>query len=137
MTANVIGVIENHAATRHLPATLEVRDGCVQADPAQGRAAAGPGGAPSRDRQGRERLRAEFGFDAACGVATTVAHDCHHLLVTGTSAASMAQAVNTLVDAGGGVAVVRDGTLTAPIELPIGGLMSDEPPAWSPASPPG
>ena len=68
-----------------------------------------------------------FGFDAACGVATAVAHDCHHLLVTGTCAASMAQAANTVVEAGGGVAVVRDGALTALVELPIGGLMSDEP----------
>ena len=62
-----------------------------------------------------------FGIDAACGVATTVAHDCHHLLVTGTCTA------NTLVDAAGGVAVVRSGALTALVELPIGGLISDEP----------
>ena len=60
-------------------------------------------------------------------MATTVAHDCHYLLVTGTCAANMAQAANTLVDAAGGVAVVGDGTLTALVELPIGGLMSDEP----------
>ncbi len=33
-----------------------------------------------------------FGFDLACGVATTVAHDRHRLLVTGTCAANMAQA---------------------------------------------
>ena len=32
VTANVIGVIENHAATRHLTATLEVRDGRVEPD---------------------------------------------------------------------------------------------------------
>ncbi len=67
------------------------------------------------------------GFDVACGVATTVAHDYHHLLVTGTCAGNMAQAANTLVDAGGGVAVVREGAVTALVELPICGLMSDEP----------
>ena len=127
MTANVIGVIENHAATRHLTENLEVRDGRVQPDPEQDvlplalmERHHGTGRVVNGFVQG-------FGFDAACGVATTVAHDCHHLLVTGTCAGNMAQAANTLVDAGGGVAVVRDGTLTALVELPIGGLMSDEP----------
>ena len=67
------------------------------------------------------------GFDAACGVATTVAHDWHHLLVTGACAGNMAQAANTLVDAAGGVAVVREGAVTALVELPIGGPISDEP----------
>ena len=37
----------------------------------------------------------------------------------------MALAVNTLARVGGGVAVVRAGTLAALVELPIGGLMSD------------
>ena len=58
VTANVIGVIENHAATRHLTATLEVRDGRVLPRSGARRVAAGPGGTPSRDRQRRERLRA-------------------------------------------------------------------------------
>ena len=114
-------VIENHAATRHLTANLETRDGRVQPDPAQDvlplalvERHHGTGRVVNGFVQG-------FGFDAACGVATTVAHDCHHLLVTEICAA------NTLVDADGGVAAVRDGTLTALVGLPIGGLMSDEP----------
>ena len=35
--------------------------------------------------------------------------------------------MNTLIDAVGGGAVVRDGSATALVELPIGGLMSEEP----------
>ena len=35
--------------------------------------------------------------------------------------------MSALVGAGGGVAVVRDGNVIALVELPIGGLMSDEP----------
>ena len=90
LTANVIGVIENHAATRHLTEPLEVRDGTVQPDPARDllplalvESHHGTGRVVNGFVQG-------FGFDAACGVATTVAHDCHHLLVTGTCAANMA-----------------------------------------------
>ena len=127
VTANVIGVIENHAATHGLTATLEVRDGLVQPDPAQDvlplalvERHHGTGRVVNAFVQG-------FGFDAECGVATTVAHDCHHLLVTGTCGTNMAEAANALVDAGGGVAVVRDGAVIALVELPIGGLMSDEP----------
>ena len=39
---------------------------------------------------------------------------------------NMARAANTLVEAGGGLVVVREGAVTALVELPIGGLMSDE-----------
>ena len=71
VTANVIGVIENHAATRHVTATLEVRDGLVQPDPAQDvlplalvERHHGTGRVVNGFVQG-------FGLDAACGVATT------------------------------------------------------------------
>ena len=130
------GTVENHAATRHLTANLEVCDGRVQPDPARDvlplalvERHHGTGRVVNGFVQG-------FGFDAACGVATTVAHDCHHLLVTGTCAANMAQAANTLVDAGGGVAVVHEGTLTALVELLIGGLIPTSRPAWAPRRPP-
>jgi adenine deaminase len=48
-----------------------------------------------------------FGFREPCGVATSVAHDSHHLIVAGTSEADMALAVNTLAEQGGGQVVVR------------------------------
>ena len=37
-----------------------------------------------------------------------------------------ARAVNALADVGGGVVVVRAGAVTALVELPVGGLMSDQ-----------
>ncbi len=127
VAVNVIGVIENHAATRRLTATLQASGGRVRPDPARDvlplalvERHHGTGRVVNGFVQG-------FGFDAACGVATTVAHDSHHLLVTGTCAEHMAQAANALVRAGGGVVVVREGRVIALVELPIGGLMSDEP----------
>ena len=63
VTANVIGVIENHAATRHPPRDRDPGGArrLRAARPGAGRAAAGPGRAPPRDRQGREWLRARLG----------------------------------------------------------------------------
>lgn len=58
-------------------------------------------------------------------VATTIAHDSHNLLVFGRDPAVMAVAANTLIAAGGGMAVVEpDGQLTV-LALPIAGLLAE------------
>jgi adenine deaminase len=67
-----------------------------------------------------------FGFNVPCAVATTVAHDSHHMIVVGTSKSNMALAANRLGEVGGGVVVFKDGQEIALVELPIAGLMSDE-----------
>jgi adenine deaminase len=60
-------------------------------------------------------------------IASTVAHDSHHIIVVGTSRKDMALAANRLGEVGGGVAVFKNGQELALIELPIAGLMSDQP----------
>jgi adenine deaminase len=60
-------------------------------------------------------------------VASTVAHDSHHIIVVGTNHKDMAQAANVLSEIGGGVVVISNGKELARVELPIAGLMSDEP----------
>ena len=67
-----------------------------------------------------------FGFNRPCAVATTVAHDCHNMIVMGTDETQMALAGNTLVECGGGQVVVAEGKVIGQIELPIAGLMSPE-----------
>ena len=70
-----------------------------------------------------------FGFGEKCAIATTVAHDCHNLLVVGTDDAQMAIAVNELTACSGGQVVVLDGAVIGKVALPIAGLMSDRPAA--------
>ncbi len=70
-----------------------------------------------------------FGYEVPCAVASTVAHDSHHMIVVGTSKSDMALAANRLGEVGGGVTVWRDGREIALVRLPIGGLMSDAPAA--------
>jgi hypothetical protein len=69
---------------------------------------------------------AGFGFNRPCAVASTVAHDSHHMIVVGTSKRDMALAANRLGAVGGGVVVFQDGQEIALVELPIAGLMSNE-----------
>ena len=62
-------------------------------------------------------------------LASTVAHDSHHMIVVGTDRAMMAAAANRLGEVGGGVTLWAEGEERALVELPIAGLMSDSPAA--------
>ncbi len=124
--ARVIGVIENQAPTRALERGLRVEAGVVQMDRSTDvcqialvERHRGTGGVTNGFVSG-------FGYNVDCAVASTVAHDSHHMIVVGTSKADMALAANSLGEIGGGIVVVGGGEVLALVELPIAGLMSDE-----------
>lgn len=60
-------------------------------------------------------------------VATTWAHDHHNLMVMGRNIEDMVIAANKVISMKGGYAVVNSGEILASVELPIGGIISDEP----------
>lgn len=124
--ARVIGVVENQAPTRALTVILPADDGLVQIDLAQDICQL----ALVERHQGTGELQngfvSGFGFNVPCAVASTVAHDSHHLIVVGTDKTNMAQAANRLGEVGGGVVVFCKGQEIALVELPIAGLMSDK-----------
>ena len=60
-------------------------------------------------------------------VATTWAHDHHNVMVMGRNIEDMVLAVNNLIDSKGGYIVVKNKNILAKLELPIGGIVSDEP----------
>ena len=60
-------------------------------------------------------------------VATSVAPDSHNIITVGCNDDDIAVAVNAIKDSKGGIAVVENGKIKALLELPIAGLMSDEP----------
>ncbi|QBY02123.1 adenine deaminase [Rhodophyticola sp. CCM32] len=125
--AKVIGVIENQAPTEALTADLPVRDGVVE----------GQGGVCQIALVERHKgtsgvvngFVSGFGYEGNVAVASTVAHDSHHMIVVGTDRDTMAKASMRLAEVGGGVTVFRDGEELALVELPIAGLMSDSPAA--------
>lgn len=126
LRANVIGVIENQAPTRHLSLEVRPENGEVKADVSRDLAKI----AVVQRHKGMEGITvglvSGFGFTGRCAVASTVAHDSHHLLVAGTDDDDMAIAVNKLAEVGGGQVVVKDGRVIGLVELGIGGLMSTE-----------
>jgi adenine deaminase len=126
VSANVIGVIENQAMTRHMSMDVAVVDGQVQIDMSRDIAKIalverhkGTGGVQIGLVQG-------FGFNVACAIGTTVAHDSHHMIIVGTDETDMAVAVAALADMEGGQVVVRQGQVIGQVALPIAGLMSKE-----------
>jgi adenine deaminase len=124
--ANIIGVIESQAPTRHLICDVQVVDGEVQANPEQDIAKIALVQRHSGMSGVSMGLVSGFGFTAKCAVASTVAHDCHHMIVVGTDDESMAVAANALVGCGGGQVVVKNGKVIGQVELKIAGLMSEE-----------
>lgn len=124
--ANVIGVIENQAPTRHLRLEVKSNNGAIHPDIDQDLAKV----ALIERHAGSGRIQVGlvhgFGFDVPCAIASTVAHDSHHMIVVGTDEANMAIAANELANLGGGQIVIRQGEVIGQVALPIAGLMSHE-----------
>lgn len=58
-------------------------------------------------------------------IASSVAHDCHNIVVVGTSDEEICKAVNILIENNGGVCAVN-GSETKSLALPVAGIMSDK-----------
>jgi len=125
VTVRVIGVVENQAPTEALTAVLPVRGGVVEGEGEVCQIALverhrGTGAVVNGFVSG-------FGYEGRMAMASTVAHDSHHMIVVGTDRAMMAEAAMRLSEVGGGITVWKDGAELALVELPIAGLMSDSP----------
>lgn len=122
--ARVIGVVENQAPTKALEAELPVQNNLV----------VGAGGVCQVALVERHRATggvtngfvSGFGYDRPCAMASTVAHDSHHMIVVGTSKTDMMLAANRLREVRGGVTFYTEGQEQALIPMPIAGLMSDQ-----------
>ncbi|MEL7464925.1 MAG: adenine deaminase [Pseudomonadota bacterium] len=122
--ARVIGVVENQAPTKALEADVSIENGLLRADGEVCQIALverhrATGGVVNG-------LVSGFGYTRPCAMASTVAHDSHHMIVVGTSKSDMAAAANRLGEVGGGIAFFEGGAERALIEMPIAGLMSDK-----------
>ncbi|TDT73184.1 adenine deaminase [Litoreibacter halocynthiae] len=125
VTAKVIGVVENQAPTEALKRKVAVKQGLLEPEGAVCQIAL-----VERHRGTGDVVNAlveGFGYEGNMAMASTVAHDSHHMIVVGTDRAQMALAANRLAEVGGGVTVWKDGEELALVELPIAGLMSDRP----------
>lgn len=122
----VIGVVEHQAPTQHLVIPMDASNGQISIDRERDLAKV----AVVERHKGTGEIQVGFvngfGFSSDCAIASTVAHDSHHMVVVGTNEGNMAIAANELGRIGGGQVVVLDGKIIGLVELPIAGLMSDE-----------
>ena len=65
-----------------------------------------------------------FGLKSGA-IASSVAHDCHNIVVVGTSDEEICKAVNILIENKGGICAVN-GAETKSLALPVAGIMSDK-----------
>jgi adenine deaminase len=126
VSVNVIGVIENQAPTKHLKMQVLAKGGEISLPQERDLAKI----ALVQRHEGTSGvtvgLVSGFGFTEKCGIASTVAHDSHHMIVVGTDEADMAKAANSLARSGGGQVVVKNGQVVGQVDLQVAGLMSTE-----------
>ena len=76
-------------------------------------------------KMGLGLLHEQYGLQNGA-IATTIAHDSHNIVVAGDNDADMFLAIKTLKEIGGGIVMASQGKVLASLELPLGGLMSEE-----------
>ncbi len=120
---NVIKCYNGELLTKKSTATLKTKDGIVQPDIYEDVLKISV-----VERYGGNTITNAFikGFGLKKGaIASSVAHDSHNIIVVGYSSEMMAEAVNTVIENRGGLAVVSE-DFSDSLSLPIAGLMSNE-----------
>ncbi|WP_199539338.1 adenine deaminase [Dyadobacter luteus] len=118
----VIEALEGHLITNQLTEPIPMKDGLIVADPDRDILKIA---VVNRYRDSTPEIAFIRNFGLKTGaIASTVAHDSHNIIVVGCDDASIAEAVNLLIDAKGGISAVGEGQKLK-LELPIAGLMTD------------
>ncbi|QBD81793.1 adenine deaminase [Ktedonosporobacter rubrisoli] len=122
----IIGIEPGQITTQHLQEEAPFLDGEIIADPARDllklivierHHASGHIG---------KGLVKGFGLKKGA-LASSVAHDAHNIVITGTNDSDILRAAQALVEIGGGFVCVVDGKIRASVPLPIAGLVSPLP----------
>lgn len=122
--ANVIRIIPNSLVTEHDIRLVDAVDGKFQ--PSVATDLLKMAVIERHHRTGNIGLGIVNGFGLENGaIATTIAHDSHNLVVTGTNDEDMLAAIEKIKEIQGGIAVAKDGEIIASLPLHVGGLMSD------------
>ena len=124
--AKVIGITEDQLITKKLIKKIKKVGGDVVADPENDILKVV---VIERHRAtGNIGLGLLYGFGLKSGaIGSSVAHDSHNLIIIGANDEDMLLAARKLIDMGGGFIVVSDGEVLGALDLPIAGLISDQP----------
>ena len=122
-TVRVIEAIEGQLVTNMLQLPAKVEDGHIVSDIDQDVLKIAVINRYEPDALIAIAFIKNFGLRAGA-LASTVAHDCHNIIVVGVDDDSMCAAVNALIDSKGGIAVARNMDDVSTLPLPVAGLMS-------------
>lgn len=121
-TIRVIEAIEGQLVTNELQLQGKVNDGLLVSDVENDILKMAVINRYDEDAEVAVAFIKNFGLKRGA-IASTVAHDCHNIIVVGVTNEEMAAAVNALVQCKGGISVA-DGNLIEVMPLPVGGIMS-------------
>ena len=121
----VIDAADNQLTTDEALVETPVEDGHAVADPSRDLLKLAVVNRYANERPPAVAFIRGFGLERGA-LASSVAHDSHNIVAVGTSDAALAEAVNAVVEAQGGISVAADGAAET-LPLPIAGLMSDRP----------
>ena len=124
--ARVIGVVPGQILTRALLEIPSSRDGLAVADPSRDLLKLAVGGGHTGRSTTAVALVRGLGLERGA-LASSVAHDHHNVMLTGTDDADMLLAGREVGRQGGGFVVAAEGEVLASVSLPIAGLMSPAP----------
>lgn len=126
LQVRVVGINEGSVETTERRATLRPVDGNIRAD-----ASVDVLHLAMVDRHGKGTgigLGFAHGFGLKAGaIASSVSTECSNLCAVGANPEDMATAMNHLAEIGGGTAVAKDGKVVAVVELPILGVLAEDP----------
>ena len=119
----VIAAIEGQLITNMLQLPAKVSDGCIVSDIERDILKIAVINRYEKGAPAAIAFIKNFGLTHGA-LASTVAHDCHNIIVVGVDDASICAAVNALIDCKGGLSVARHGEDVTSMPLPVSGLMS-------------
>jgi len=123
----VIRIVENQVLTRNTLEDIPVIAGMLAPSPESGIFTLAVVERHSGSGRIGKGLVKGYGMSQPFGLASTVAHDSHNLVIMGSDRSLMAAAVNRVVTLGGGICLADANGIVAELPLPIAGLMSEEP----------
>jgi adenine deaminase len=125
--ARVIGIVEDQLLTTATVEAVRVSDGVAVADP--GRDMLRVSVIERHRATGNVGMGFVRGFGLRRGaMASSVANDCHNIVVVAADDDDGLLAARAVADMGGGIAVADGGEVRAALALPLAGLMADHPP---------
>lgn len=124
--ANLIEIIPNSIETNHLIETVNIKNGFFVPSIEQDQLKLAV--VERHLKTGNVGLGIIKGLRLKTGaVATSIAHDSHHLMAVATNDEDLLMAIKELERIQGGIVVIKDQKVLTTLALPIGGLMSGAP----------